>query len=178
MTGAAKSHGLVIFSHGRSSSPKAKKISKLQPVAAEMGWRTLAPDYSFTQEPSERIAHLLKELEPHAGPYVLWGSSMGGVVSVFASQQIDCLGMFLLAPAVYWPGFEDLDYSSKAPMIEVVHGWRDEVVPVELSVRFAREHCATLHILDDDHSLVPTIDKTEVLFRDFLRRIRAKQVER
>jgi fermentation-respiration switch protein FrsA (DUF1100 family) len=43
--------------------------------------------------------------------------------------------------------------------IFMVHGWHDDVVPVENSIRFARECAATLHILDGDHRLTANIDE-------------------
>ena len=36
----------------------------------------------------------------------------------------------------------------------IVHGWRDDVIPVENSVRYAKQYNAALHILDGDHRLV------------------------
>jgi hypothetical protein len=49
-----------------------------------------------------------------------------------------------------------------------VHGWHDVIVPVENSIRWAREHHATLHVLDSDHRLEDQIDAICVLLRTFL----------
>lgn len=173
MTGSGSSRGLVVFSHGKDSGPGATKISALRPLAAEHGWRTLSVDYSSTNDTSERLELLLETLERESGPLVLMGSSLGGLVSVFGAQKLEVSGLFLLAPAVYWPGYEHLDYSCPAPVVEVVHGWRDDVVPVESSIRLAREQGASLHVLDDDHRLIDRLADIELLFVSFLHRVQA-----
>ena len=50
----------------------------------------------------------------------------------------------------------------------IVHGWRDEVVPFEHSVRFAREYNSSLHLLDDDHQLHDQLRFIKYLFEYFL----------
>jgi predicted esterase len=162
---------LVVFSHGKDSSPKATKIMALQPIAEARGWQTLALDYQGENDPAKRLEKLLTELAAHQGRLVLVGSSLGGLISVFGSQKLKLEGLFLLAPAVYWPGYEHLDYSCRANLIEIVHGWHDDVVPVDLSIRLAREQSATLHLLDDDHRLHARLGEIECLFDQFLSRL-------
>ncbi len=55
--------------------------------------------------------------------------------------------------------------------IVIVHGWNDAVVPVDNSIRYARQYRAALHILDGDHSLMEQIEVICELFEGFLRRI-------
>ncbi len=165
------SRGLVVFSHGKDSNPGATKISALRPVAEQAGWQTHAIDYSDTNDPVIRKDRLVAFIRTSAEPIVLWGSSLGGVVSVFAAREVVVSGLFLLAPAVHWPGYEHLDHQVEVAQIEVVHGWRDDVVPFALSQRFAAEHHARLHLLDDDHLLHDTLDDTSALFARFLNRI-------
>ncbi len=160
--------GLVMFSHGKDSSPMATKITAMRPIADAQGWATRAIDYQGVNDAARRLDILLADLQTQQGVLVLVGSSLGGLVSVMASQQLNPAGLFLLAPAVYWPGFEHLDYSCKAGLIEIVHGWHDDVVPVDVSIRLAREHSATLHLLDDDHRLLGRLDEIKDLFEQFL----------
>jgi predicted esterase len=162
---------LVLFSHGKDSSPGATKITALRPIAEARGWQTEALDYQGMDQPAERLEKLAARLAETSGPVVLMGSSLGGLVSVFASQRHPVVGLFLLAPAVYWPGYEHLDYSCPAPLVDVVHGWHDDVVPVEASMRLAREHSANLHVLDDDHRLCHRLPQIEELFDRFLGRV-------
>ena len=64
------------------------------------------------------------------------------------------VGLFLLAPALYLPGYQEhLPASLPACPIRIVHGWRDDVVPPEGSQRFAAEHRAELLLVDGDHRL-------------------------
>jgi hypothetical protein len=49
-----------------------------------------------------------------------------------------------------------------------VHGWHDTIVPVDNSIRWAREQAATLHVLDSDHRLQDQIDAICLLFAQFL----------
>jgi fermentation-respiration switch protein FrsA (DUF1100 family) len=46
-----------------------------------------------------------------------------------------------------------------------VHGWRDDVVPVDNSIRYARENLATLHVVDGDHRLTENIDEINFYLR-------------
>ena len=77
-----------------------------------------------------------------------------------AARPLRARGLYLLAPAFYMPGFEEFTPLDPGCPAEIVHGWRDDIVPVENSIRWAREHRAALHILDSDHRLqdrIPTI---------------------
>jgi len=49
-----------------------------------------------------------------------------------------------------------------------VHGWHDEIVPVDNVIRWGREHRATLHLLDSDHRLENQIEMICILLRNFL----------
>ena len=69
-----------------------------------------------------------------------------------------------------WPACSRKQLTSKpAPCPKaIIHGWKDDVVPVENSIRFAREHSATLHILDSDHRLHNELPLVNYLFEFFL----------
>jgi pimeloyl-ACP methyl ester carboxylesterase len=99
---------------------------------------------------------------------VLVGSSMGGHVSAAAASRLGARGLFLLAPAFYMPGFEAHTPQSVAVPTTIVHGWHDDIVPVENSIRWAREHQAALHILDSNHRLEDQIEAICSLLRAFL----------
>ena len=66
------------------------------------------------------------------------------------------------------PGFESFTPQGTGCPTAIVHGWRDDIVPVENSIRWAREHRAALHILDSDHRLQDQIESIGRLFRDYL----------
>jgi hypothetical protein len=50
----------------------------------------------------------------------------------------------------------------------VVHGFRDEVIPFEHSVRFAEKYHAALHLLESDHRLHSQLRVIQYLFEYFL----------
>ncbi len=156
----------VYFAHGKESGPWGRKIRALAGVARRQGFRIISPDYSFTFDPNERVEHLLAQ-KPDGEPLVLVGSSMGGYVSAVASRTLKPQGLFLLSPAVDMPGYE-ADPSPQAELFEIVHGYRDDIVPVDNAIRFARTHRARLHLLDAEHTLVEAINYLENLFELFL----------
>ena len=47
----------------------------------------------------------------------------------------------------------DNDEASKAECIEIVHGWSDDVIPPEHSIRYARDADCSLHLISGDHRL-------------------------
>jgi alpha/beta superfamily hydrolase len=93
---------------------------------------------------------------------------MGGWVATSASALLHARGLFLMAPAFYVAGMEQLTAKPAPCPKTIVHGWNDEVVPVENSIRFAREYPATLHILESDHRLHDVVSFVNYLFEYFL----------
>lgn len=163
----AAEQNLVVFSHGRDSGPWGTKITALAEIAQREGYAVLSLDYSHTTDPKARLAQLLESCPRSMRHLVLVGSSMGGYVSAAAATQLQVSGLFLMAPALYFEGYE-LPGSVRVPHCVVVHGWRDTVIPVEVGIRFAREHHADLVVFDDDHSLTGHMDVLRLLFRQFL----------
>jgi fermentation-respiration switch protein FrsA (DUF1100 family) len=53
----------------------------------------------------------------------------------------------------------------------IVHGWRDDVVPVDNSIRYARSCRAELHLVDGDHRLTEKIDEINYYLRRFIEKI-------
>lgn len=151
----------LIFSHGKESGPFGRKMVQLAYVALKKGCYVQSLDYTDLSCPEARAERLLEVLIKSAEPHLLVGSSMGGYVSLVASQQVPVAGLFLMAPAVGLPGYAMRDgFELENVPTAIVHGWRDEVVPVEQVIGFARQQRAELHLLDSDHRLgsaLPTI---------------------
>ncbi|HXQ30984.1 MAG TPA: alpha/beta hydrolase [Steroidobacteraceae bacterium] len=158
----------VVFSHGKESGPWGTKISALADIARVEGYEVESVDYRGLDDPRERVTRLLAYCRDFQGRLVLVGSSMGGHVSVAGSRLLRAAGMFLIAPAFYMPGYEHQTPQPAACPITIVHGWRDDVVPVEHSVRFSREYAATLHVLDTDHRMQDRIAELGYYFEYFL----------
>jgi surfactin synthase thioesterase subunit len=149
---------MVIFSHGQESGPWGTKINRMAETARGLGCEIDSVDYQGIADPGERVDKLIARCEPLDVPLVLVGSSMGGHVATAAAGSVNAVGLFVLAPAYYMPGYEDLTPSAPKIPISIVHGWSDDVVPVENSIRYAGECHATLHVVDGDHRLTANID--------------------
>ena len=79
--------------------------------------------------------------------------------------------MFVLAPAYYLEGYEELTPEPPRMPICIVHGWHDGIVPVENSIRFASQCKAELHIVDGDHRLTDNIEEINGYLKRFIRRL-------
>ena len=163
----------VYFSHGQESGPWGTKIKSMAERVRALSCRVESIDYQGIADPGERVQKLQEACADVAEPLVLVGSSMGGYVATAAAQSVNAAGLFVLAPAYYMPGFETLSPLPPGMPVTIVHGWRDDVVPVDNSIRFARAACATLHVLDSDHRLTDSIDEINDFLEQFVRRVAA-----
>jgi len=163
----------IWFAHGKESGPQGRKIEALSLVAGKLGWKVESPDYRGMDDPEARVAHLLDLYQAGSGKLVLAGSSMGGYVSMVASQQLAPEGLFLMAPAIGMPGYAHPEPEISAGQCAIVHGWQDAVVPPRNVMRYAEQRHITLHLLDDDHPLGHTLPLLSSLFHGFLQEIAA-----
>jgi alpha/beta superfamily hydrolase len=163
-----RSFATVVFSHGKESGPWGAKITAMAAVVRDLGVEVASVDYRGLADPDARVAWLIDTAPQLAAPLVLVGSSLGGHVCAAAAVRLRPRALFLLAPAFYMPGFEALTPQQVPCPTAVVHGWRDDVVPVEHSIRWAREHRAALHVLDSGHRLEDKIEEISELLRNFL----------
>ncbi len=164
--------GTVILSHGLESGPQATKVTALARVAAEQGWASIRPDYldlDATHDPlqiSRRIGRALEQT-PREGRVVFGGSSMGAYTSGLASLARACDGLFLIALPVAIEGYPKVFDAARVPTV-LVHGWRDELCPVDDAIKFARARGDTLHLVDDTHRLVDHVEYCAEAFRQLL----------
>lgn len=98
-------------------------------------------------------------------------SSMGGYVSMVVANEQPVAGLFLMAPAL-WMSSEEYSVQSYQPQcdcVEITHGVNDEIVPVDNSIRFVKEHKGTiLHLVPDDHRLKESHNFLACQFKRFL----------
>jgi pimeloyl-ACP methyl ester carboxylesterase len=160
--------GTVVFSHGKESGPWGAKITAMAAVVRDLGCAVESVDYRGLDDPGARVRKLMSVGKELQGPLVLVGSSMGGHVSAAAASPLQPRGLFLLAPAFYMAGYEEYTPQDVTGPTAIVHGWHDAIVPVENSIRWAREHRAALHLLNSDHRLEDQIDAICLLLRAFL----------
>jgi pimeloyl-ACP methyl ester carboxylesterase len=161
----------VVFSHGQDGEPWGGKIVAMAEVARRHGLNVESVDYRGMADPQVRVNTLLAFCKQLAGESILVGSSLGGHVAAAVSSQVPVRGMFLLAPAFFMPGYEQYTPVPAQCPIEIVHGWNDDIVPIDNSIRFARSYKSALHALDSDHRLTASIGEICELLDAFLRRI-------
>ncbi len=166
--------GLAVLSHGLESSPEATKVSALAEVAARRGWETLRPDYRDLdamgpeQAGPPRLQRLLSLL-PEDRPLLLGGSSFGAFISGRASLQRHLCGLFLIATPPGLPGDATHFVMAKGMPTMLVHGWQDELCPVEQAIGIAAEYAADLLVLPGDHRLSVYVTRIAEAFDGFLR---------
>jgi pimeloyl-ACP methyl ester carboxylesterase len=161
----------VIFSHGQESGPWGTKIRAMAEQVKELGYSVDSIDYQGITDPTERVGKCVCECAGIDDQIVLVGSSMGGHVATAAAGRVGAVGLFVLAPAYFIEGYEDLTPEPPAIPITIVHGWHDDIVPVENSIRYARSCSATLHLIDGDHRLTANIDEINGYLHQFLTRL-------
>ena len=177
MIGAEKTHPtimqpLIHFVHGKESGPWGRKIAHLSAIATQQGFDIESLDYSGIASPIERAEKLAQACHIRV-PDILVGSSMGGWVAATASASVPVRGLFLMAPAFFMPDYPEHAVGCEGKCIEIVHGWRDGVIPYQHSIRFGQQHGCTLHLVDDDHRLAARLDLLGEYFSAFIRRITA-----
>ena len=164
----------VIFSHGHLSSPESMKIVELAPIAEAAGFAIDAIDYRDLQDdPVARAERLIGKVRELDTPPILVGSSMGGWVSMHAAENAPVAGLFLMAPALFLEdrvpeGVVPESYNPQADHVAVVHGWSDDIIPWQHSLRFAEANQAALHLLDTDHRLESALPELKAVFQRFI----------
>ena len=158
----------VVFSHGKESGPWGTKISAMADVARSEGWQAESVDYRGVDDPQDRVTRLLSFCRDLQGDLVLVGSSLGGYVALAAAALLHARGVFLMAPAIYFDALPPLRPRPLDCPATIVHGWQDEIVPFEHSVRFGREHGVTLHLLNADHRMHGQLRTIQQLFERFI----------
>ena len=163
----------LVFSHGKESGPWGSKIRALAETAKGHGCAVDSLDYEGLMDPDERVARLANYLAQEQDEFILVGSSMGGYVSLVTAMDHTPKAVFLLAPALYIPNYKHQAYRTSCP-VEIVHGWSDDIIPVENSIAFAKESESTLHLIVGDHRLNSSLDQVLRIFDSFLRAVLSK----
>jgi predicted esterase len=160
-------NGAVYFNHGKESGPWGDKITRLADVARGRGFDAQSLDHRGL-DAEARLAKLLDSDARAAHPLVLVGSSLGSYVAAAASASLRPRGLFLLAPAFYLPDFAVQEPVPHADFVALVHGWNDDVIPFENSVRYTKKFKAALHLVESDHRLSSQLPLIASLFDGFL----------
>jgi len=148
----------IIFSHGKESGPWGSKIKAMADYVKSYG-EIHSIDYQNLSSPDARAQRLVEYIKQLSGNIILVGSSMGGYVSTIASNQSNVVGLMLLAPAFNLSGYKKSKPTSSCENIVIIHGWSDDVVPYENSVKFSQFHLSSLILLDDGHRLSNSFER-------------------
>ena len=134
-------------------------------------------------DPDQRVELLVNHLRKETGQVLLVGSSMGAYVALVAaeklasekladeqplSSRVTIIGVFLLAPALYLPGYQLQDFAPCSTPLTLVQGWLDEVTPAANAIRFAKVQQCSLHLIPGDHRLNSSLHLVEPLFNQFM----------
>ena len=161
----------ILIAHGRGGSPNDKLIVHLARESEAQGFVAERIDDHDTQNPDTRAARLTERILAANRPVILAGFSMGGYACVLAAERTALVqGLFLIAPGLYLPRYQQSHYRHDLPNVELVHGWDDDVVLYEHSLRLARDCRAPLHLLPGDHILNAQIPAIRTLFAQYLKR--------
>ncbi len=114
----------------------------------------------------ERVARIAEQA-PRDRQVVLAGSSMGAFTSVLASTHVNCVGLFLIALPVAIPNFR-CEFVAPPVPTALVHGWDDEICPVDAAIDFARARGDAITLVRDDHRLGEHVDFIADGFARFL----------
>jgi pimeloyl-ACP methyl ester carboxylesterase len=161
---------LVVYNHGKDSVPWGEKPLALARVAERRGFHFISPDYTDSNDPDLRVQRLLSMDLSDYQTVILVGSSMGAYVACVAAETLRPAGLFLMAPALYLPGYACQSFNVEGVELEVFHGWRDDIVPPEHAWRFCQAYNATLHMLDTDHRLLSVLPQLADAFDKMLLR--------
>jgi alpha-beta hydrolase superfamily lysophospholipase len=149
----------VIFCHGLESGPHGSKYEAMRAA----GLPVVAPD-GQGKSLGERLLAVLQEARAATGPCVLVGSSYGGAVALLAAKALEQerrapMAVVLCAPALHLRETPlDANPPFLAAPVVILHGRGDDVVPSEISVKYAQRaeaagHTVDLRLLTDDHRL-------------------------
>jgi pimeloyl-ACP methyl ester carboxylesterase len=159
----------VCFAHGQESGPWGTKIRALADIARDRGHPVESLDYRGMADPVARARKLIDWCRAQPAPPILVGSSMGGYVALAAASEAGAAGLFLMAPALYVPGYEAVPLPpAPACPVTIVHGWRDDVLPWSGSTRYGELAGARVILVPDDHRLVADLPALGRIFRLFL----------
>ena len=161
----------IYFNHGSESTPWGEKIQRLSEIGRAKGFGIESINYMGIEDPEERVNVLLDSPASQVEQLILVGSSMGGYVATVASKTLQPQGLFLLAPAFYIENYHIQEPHPYARLTTIVHGWQDEEIPVENSIKYAKKYNKELHILQDSHRLIQQIELISSLFSMFLEQI-------
>src|ERR1700729_3540992 len=183
----------VVYSHGRYGSPwYGFKVEALRLVALRMGVNMISvkyPEEMPVEEMERKLLNTIKDDVNVPGDLVFLSSSRGAYLSTRVSKDVieffskeetrmdddkvlprrHVLGQFLIAPAFYIKPEYYPDQAPISPPIRtaIVHGFDDDVISSDNSIRFSKQFKAELHLIGGGHRLNSQRNMLCLLFQNF-----------
>ncbi len=156
----------VVFLHGLESGPHGSKYQALRHLDPEL----VSPDCTGIANLDERL-EIIEDCLAQVERMVIVGSSFGGLAAVMFAQK-PCnfsriTGCLLCAPALTRLSSDAI--TTLPPGTIILHGTRDEVIPIQTSRDFSKQYGISLMEVDDDHRLSDSSDLMLRLAADLLR---------
>ena len=184
----------VAYSHGRFGSPwYGFKIEALRPVALKMGVNVISIRYTedmSVEEMEQKLLDTIKDDVNMPGDLVFLSSSRGGYISTRVSREITdyyanedvrmdddkvlpkrhLLGNFLIAPAFYIKPdyYPDQNPTPAQVRTAIVHGFDDDIISYEHSIKFAKLFRTQLYLVEAGHRMHSQRDRLCLLFPERL----------
>lgn len=151
----------VLYCPGAGADPHGARYQAL--VTA--GYDVFAPDYRGLDVATAADILMYQILDKPTHTQILVGHSFGGAAALLAAlaaakNGVTVMGLVLCAPAIFVAQAVMAPSrlpSPPAPSI-LIHGLHDDVIPIELSRGFAREHDLPFLEVSDDHALLLSLD--------------------
>ena len=144
----------IIFIHGLESSGSGFKGRLFKKEIPGI----ITPDF---KGPLEKRMILLNEIMDETQPWIIIGSSWGGLMSaIYTCNHPDNVSLLiLLAPVLVHPELDSKKLVIDVPVI-IFHGKNDNIVPLMTSKEKAELLFANLeyNAVEDDHMLHPTVE--------------------
>lgn len=166
---------MIYYIHGYQSEPNSKKglILKEKLGAIPIKYRDCEPEDIVIEDCVNRIIEQIKDDEDA----ILIGSSLGGLLAAKVAKKKKVKQLILLNPAII-PGNFDINRIEGIPKrilkemqdkelfkskidtkISIIVGTKDDLIPNDFALEFAKAQRADLIFLEDDHSLTKSLEK-------------------
>jgi protein-tyrosine phosphatase/predicted esterase len=157
----AEPAGRVLYCAGANGNPHGARYQAL--VTA--GHDVFAPDYRGLDVATAADIIMYQILDMPTRTQILVGHSFGGAAAMLAAlaaarRGATVTGLVLCAPAIFVAQAVMAPSRLPAPPAPsiLIHGLHDDVIPIELSRGFAREHDLECLEVSDDHALLRSLD--------------------
>lgn len=149
----------LLFCHGLESGPHGRKYHAL----VKAGHEVLSPDCRG-ENLAARVRRIVAAIVAARSPHLIVGSSFGGIAGLLAAIEVKRAGLTVPGLVLCAPALQIRQPPADTTCLfcpartTIVHGRHDEVIPIETSRSFARDHGARLVEVDDDHTLARSLD--------------------